>query len=137
MKFSGLPHRVAGGLQNTMDMDIALVPSVSLSRAARIPSEATMFRKTNLLVLATGILATMAACHEARPAQSVTAPQAECDANNQPVVDGSARAAFGYAPETRHTVACSPLASQAPAARPLNAPEATDPNDPARLRDIP
>jgi hypothetical protein len=99
-----------------------------------------MFRnsKNNLLVLATGILATMAACHEARPVQPVSAPQAECDTNNPPPVDGSARAAFGYAPDTRQTVACTPLSAPAKAqARPLNAPEATDPNDPARLRDIP
>lgn len=95
-----------------------------------------MFRRNHVVLLAAGILATLAACHQANPAASVTAASYQAqqpDADRAAGQDRSAREVPGYAPVVSQPSRVRTTAAPAPAPAPAPSPQ----DDPMRQFDMP
>ena len=93
-----------------------------------------MFRRTSMF-LAAGILATFAACHQAKPATSVSdsSYQAQQTTDTAAGQDASAREVPGYAPSAKRPARELTTKPAAVTAAPAPAPQ----DDPMRQFDIP
>ena len=95
-----------------------------------------MFHRNHVVFLAAGILATLAACHQANPATSVTAASHQAQqtgADRAADQDRSTREVPGYAPAAKQPSPSRTTAAPSPAPAPVPSPQ----DDPMRQFDIP
>jgi hypothetical protein len=95
-----------------------------------------MLHRNHMLVLGAGLFATLAACHQAKPAVSVTTTSYEAEppgADRAAGQDRSAREVLGYARSATQPPRAQLTRSPAPSPAPASAPE----DDPMRQFDMP
>jgi hypothetical protein len=95
-----------------------------------------MFGRNSIMFLCAGIFATLAACHQAKPATAVSEPAYQAQPTSEDSVaatDRTAREVTGYAPSAKQPA--HEITAREPARAPVAAPAPED--DSQRLFDIP